>query len=60
VTKIRRKKREKRKEKERKEKKEKKRKEKRHTKQLCKRRYESTGAPEAGGPLGWIRSSPTP
>jgi len=40
--------------------KKKKRKEKRHTKQLCKRRYESTGAPEAGGPLGWIRSSPTP
>ena len=30
--------------------KEKKRKEKRHTKQLCKRRYESTGASEAGGP----------
>ena len=29
----------------------KKRKEKRHTKQLCKRRYESTGASEAGGPL---------
>ena len=32
-------------------KKKKKRKEKRHTKQLCKRRYESTGASEAGGPL---------
>ena len=30
--------------------KKKKRKEKRHTKQLCKRRYESTGASEAGGP----------
>ena len=29
----------------------KKEKEKRHTKQLCKRRYESTGASEAGGPL---------
>jgi hypothetical protein len=43
-----------------KEKERKKKKEKRHTKQLCKRRYESTGAPEAGGPLGWIRSSPTP
>ena len=42
VTKIWRNKREK--------KKKKKRKEKRHTKQLCKRRYESTGASEAGGP----------
>ena len=33
-----------------KEKRKRKRKEKRHTKQLCKRRYESTGASEAGGP----------
>jgi len=37
-------KKQKRKEKERKEK------EKRHTKQLCKSRYESTGTSEAGGP----------
>ena len=60
VTKIWRNKREKKKKREKKRKRKKKKKEKRHTKQLCKRRYESTGAPEAGGPLGWIRSSPTP
>jgi len=39
--------------------KERKRKEKRHTKQLCKRRYESTGASEAVGPP-MDRVGPTP
>jgi len=40
--------------------KKKKRKEKRHTKQLCKRRYESTGASEAGGPLMDYPVEPSP